>query len=68
MKIEMSDKEVPQSKCFFWKKWGIKFSWQKRGGVLHIEDLNPESSRFGETVSPRDYLSQVSAWYFGHST
>jgi hypothetical protein len=35
---------------------------------FQLEDLNPASVRFGETVSPRDYLSQVSAWYFGHST
>ena len=35
---------------------------------FQLEDVNPASARFGETVSPRDYLSQVSAWYFGHST
>ncbi|HRX79570.1 MAG TPA: hypothetical protein P5307_10950 [Pirellulaceae bacterium] len=35
---------------------------------FQLRDINPASSRFGETVSPRDYLSQVSAWYFGHST
>jgi len=23
---------------------------------------------FGQTISPRDYTGQVSAWYFGHST
>ncbi len=31
-------------------------------------DVNVNSTRFQETVSPRDYLGQVSAWYFGHST
>ncbi len=31
-------------------------------------DVNPDSARFQEKVSPRDYLGQVSAWYFGHST
>jgi len=36
--------------------------------AFQLEDVNPDSTRFGETVSPRDYLSQVSAWYFGHST
>lgn len=35
---------------------------------FQLQDINPASARFGETVSPRDYLSQVSAWYFGHST
>jgi hypothetical protein len=33
-----------------------------------LTDLNPASSRFGQMVSPRDYLGQVSAWYFGHAT
>ncbi len=32
------------------------------------EDVNPASPRFGQMVSPRDHLGQVSAWYFGHST
>ncbi|MBP88378.1 MAG: hypothetical protein CMJ64_16960 [Planctomycetaceae bacterium] len=36
--------------------------------AFQLEDVNPDSPRFGESVSPRDYLSQVSAWYFGHST
>ena len=35
---------------------------------FQLEDINPASARFGEMISPRDYLSQVSAWYFGHST
>ena len=31
-------------------------------------DVNPTSPTFNQNVSPRDYLGQVSAWYFGHST
>jgi hypothetical protein len=31
-------------------------------------DVNPKSVRHGESVSPRDYLGKVSAWYFGHAT
>ena len=31
-------------------------------------DVNDTSLTSGLTVSPRDYLGQVSAWYFGHST
>lgn len=31
-------------------------------------DINPASARFNQSVSPRDYLKQVSAWYFTHST
>ena len=48
------------------------------GGALDISDdaladfsavdANPNSARFQEAVSPRDYASQVTAWYFGHST
>ncbi|MBI5866309.1 MAG: hypothetical protein HZB38_17700 [Planctomycetes bacterium] len=33
-----------------------------------LTDANPNSARFNESVSPRDYLGDVSAWYFGHST
>ena len=35
---------------------------------FRLADVNPASASFGETISPRDYLGQVSAWYFGHST
>ena len=31
-------------------------------------DLNSGSARAGEVISPRDYLEQVSGWYFAHST
>ena len=31
-------------------------------------DVNSTSSTYNQTVSPRDYLGQVSAWYFGHAT
>jgi len=33
-----------------------------------LVDENPASSSYQKLVSPRDYLGQVSAWYFGHST
>lgn len=33
-----------------------------------LVDVNPASPRFNQGVSPRDYLEQVSAWYFGHAT
>jgi len=33
-----------------------------------VTDVNVNSARSGEAVSPRDYVGQVSAWYFGHST
>jgi hypothetical protein len=32
-----------------------------------LTDVAPESPRFGQQVSPRDYLGKVSGWYFGHS-
>lgn len=31
-------------------------------------DVNPASPRYGQRVSPPDYVGRVSAWYFGHST
>lgn len=33
-----------------------------------LADLNPSSPRFSQAVSPRDYLEQVSGWYFVHSS
>ncbi len=33
-----------------------------------LVDTNPSSPEFGRTVSPRDYLGKISAYYFGHST
>ncbi len=33
-----------------------------------LPDVNTTSATYGEIVSPRDYLGQVSAWYFGHAT
>ncbi len=33
-----------------------------------VADVNPNSARFQEAVSPSDYLGQISAWYFGQST
>jgi len=31
-------------------------------------DVNPHSSSFGNTISPRDYLQQISGWYFIKAT
>ena len=31
-------------------------------------DVNETSQTYDQLVSPRDYLQQVSAWYFGHAT
>jgi hypothetical protein len=36
--------------------------------AFSLPDVNPGSPRFGQVVSPRDYLGQASAWYFGHAT
>lgn len=33
-----------------------------------LADVNPSSSSFGRTVTPRDFLGKVSAYYFGYST
>lgn len=33
-----------------------------------LADVNLTSPTYNETVSPRDYIGQVTGWYFGHST
>lgn len=33
-----------------------------------LPDVNPTSPTFNASVSPRDHLGKVSAWYFGHAT
>jgi len=33
-----------------------------------LPDVNPNSATHDSSLSPRDYLGAVSAWYFGHST
>lgn len=33
-----------------------------------ILDVNPNSATSNQSVSPRNYVSKVSAWYFGHAT
>ncbi len=33
-----------------------------------LDDVNPNSTTFGQMVSPRDQLGKVSAWYFAHAT
>lgn len=35
---------------------------------FHLTDVNTASKRYDQSVSPRDYLGQISVWYFGHST
>ncbi len=33
-----------------------------------LEDTNPTSATFGQSISPRDYMGEASAWYFGHAS
>ncbi len=33
-----------------------------------LVDVNATSDLHNQSVSPRDYLGGVSAWYFGHAT
>ena len=35
---------------------------------FQLVDVNPTSPTYAQSVSPRDYLQKVSAWYFGHAT
>ena len=44
------------------------------GGVTEIMpdfalvDVNSTSDTYNQSVSPRDYSQQISAWYFGHAS
>lgn len=31
-----------------------------------LEDRNPSSGTYGQQISPRDHLAEVTAWYFSH--
>lgn len=33
-----------------------------------LQDVNPNSPRYGEMLSPRDYIGQVAGFYFTHAT
>ena len=33
-----------------------------------LTDVNKTSSTYNQPVSPRNYLEQVSGWYFGYAT
>jgi hypothetical protein len=35
---------------------------------FQLSDVNPDSETYQDPVSPRDYLEQVSGWYFIHTT
>ncbi|MDZ4781734.1 MAG: hypothetical protein SGJ19_15890 [Planctomycetia bacterium] len=35
---------------------------------FQLVDQNLNSDQFGDTISPREYLQQVSGWYFIHTT
>ncbi len=35
---------------------------------FELIDLNANSATYQEAVSPRDYLQQVSGWYFTYAT
>lgn len=37
-------------------------------GDFSLEDANPSSVRFESPVSPRDYVLQVTGFYFGTAT
>ena len=47
---------------------GLEYRRTRTLPDFSIADVNPTSPRFGDQVSPRDYLEAVSGWYFGHAT
>lgn len=50
--------------------WASPSAGQGPGAAtdFSLPDVNPNSPSAGTSVSPRDYLQQVSGWYFGHAT
>ena len=46
--------------------WTVELT--SRMADFALVDVNPTSSTSNQPVSPRDYLQQVSAWYFGFAT
>ncbi len=34
---------------------------------FELIDVNPNSATYNQGISPRDYLEQVSGWYFGEA-
>jgi hypothetical protein len=46
----------------------VAYSHQQAVPDFGLMDLNPTSPTYNQSVSPRDYLGEVSAWYFGHAT
>lgn len=36
--------------------------------AFSLNDVNPNSQTNQQAISPRDYLQQASAWYFGQAT
>lgn len=45
---------------------GVALGWSATD--FSALDVNPNSPRFNQAVSPKDYATQVSGWYFGHAT
>lgn len=45
--------------------WGVPFAGAEPVPDFSVSDVNPNSVRGGQEVSPRDYLLQVSVYYFG---
>lgn len=33
-----------------------------------LVDVNPNSPSYNQSISPRQYIGKMSAWYFGHAT
>ncbi len=46
----------------------VAYSHQEAVPDFALMDLNSTSPTYNQSVSPRDYVGEVSAWYFGHAT
>lgn len=47
---------------------GLESRWLMTVPDFSLLDVNVNSARHGDLVSPVDYRGTVSGWYFGHST
>jgi len=37
-------------------------------GDFNLEDLNPNSATYGDTIGPADYLGDICIVFFGHES
>ena len=55
-----------ETQAIFWSVLGLTVTgWAQPVPDFALADINSSSVRYGDSVSPRDYRFQISAYYFG---